>query len=267
MGNNPTKSQEKYNREGVIMVQRYDHLILPKIPEEFERRSKGGGFRYKEATDDLFSLDLAFEEDFANRRISSELSDTFTERDYPLSDISRIEVSGRRKESGREYEWRIIDDREEFVITKRRDELKVSKKRDKNEFQTAQLRKFDDIQQTFKRQIKKYEEYLDPNLIFKIDINQDVPENNFRDELRKMDIKVISPSPDNKGFWIVFAEDEELKNFKKKLEDHAQHNRYAFFNAIDGIVEIPPEEKIGELLRKEPFGENEISYLVPLLVS
>jgi len=31
------------------MAQRYDHLILPKVSEEFERKSKGRGGGYKEA--------------------------------------------------------------------------------------------------------------------------------------------------------------------------------------------------------------------------
>lgn len=261
MGNNPTKSKEKYNREGVIMAQKYDHLILPKVSEEFGRRSKGGKIGYKEAKNYLFSLDLKFKEDFENKRISSELSDTFKERSYPLSGISIIEVSGKREESGKESEWRIIDDKKEYIIRKKGGELEVFKKRDKNEFFTAQLTKSDSIQQTFKRQKRKYQQYFDPHLIFKIDVNQNVLEEIFKKELGRMDINVISPSPDNKGFWIVFAEDGELKSFKKKIEDHAQHDKYAFFNAIEGIVEIPPEEKIGELLRKEPFDDNERSYV------
>jgi hypothetical protein len=243
------------------MVQEYDHLILPKVTEGFERRKKGRGGGYKEAKTEIFTLALKFKDDFENKKISPGLNDTFAEKGHPLSDISRIKVSGKKKESGEEHEWRILDDKKEYIIRKKRKELKVFKKRDKNEFLTAQLRKSGNIQKAFVKQKKKYEKYFDPNLIFKIDVNQNVLEENFQKELGRMDIKVISPSPDNKGFWIVFAEDEELKKFKKKLEDHAQHGKYAFFNAVEGIIEIPPEEKIGELLRENPFGENESSYL------
>ena len=92
-------------------------------------------------------------------------------------------------------------------------------------------------------------------------INQSVSEEGFRTELKRMDIEVISPSPDKKGYWIVFAEDEELEEFEKKLKDYTLRNKYAFFNAIDGISDIPPEEKIGEYLQKEPFKDDEYSYL------
>ncbi len=246
------------------MAQRYDHLILPKVKEEFERKTREQDHHrhgYEEAIIYLFSLELKFKEDFENRRISVKLRNIFAENMYPLSEISRIEVSKRKGKPESECEWRIIDERKEYVVTEKKPDLQVFKKRDKNEFFTAKLKESESIQQAFERQQIKFNEYLDPSLIFKINVNQNVWEDNFRNDLGRAGVKVISPSPDNKGYWIIFAEDKELQKFKRKLEDYAQHDKYAFFNAIDGIAEIPPEEKIEELLRKEPFSENEISYI------
>lgn len=133
--------------------------------------------------------------------------------------------------------------------------------RDKSKFYETEMQVFDEIRQKHKTHKRKYKEYLDPRLIFKININQSVSEEGFRTELKRMDIEVISPSPDKKGYWVVFAEDEELEEFKKKLGDYTLRNKYAFFNAIDGLSDIPPEEKIGEYLQKEPFRDDEYSYL------
>ncbi len=133
--------------------------------------------------------------------------------------------------------------------------------RDKNEFYQTELHAFENIQQKFKNQKKRYKDYFDPSLIFKINVNQSVSEDAFRNELRRLGIEVLSPSPDKKGYWVVFTEDEELLEFKKKLEMHVLNNKYDFFYAIEGILDIPPEEKIRESLKKEPFREDEYSYL------
>lgn len=183
MGNQPTKTYEKYNKGCVRMAERYEHLILPFIPREFSSKKRGGGGGYK------------------------------------------------------------------------------SVERDKDEFYKTEMQTFNELQREHKARKRKYEKYLDPNLIFKIGINQTVSEDAFRAELGRMDIKVISPSPDKKGYWVVFAEDEDLKEFERKLKDHTQHDRYSFFNAVDGIFDIPPNEKIGDYLQEEPLSDDEYSYL------
>ena len=133
--------------------------------------------------------------------------------------------------------------------------------RDENQFYEAELQALENTKQKFIKQKERLKDYLDPNLIFKININQSVSENIFRNELRRAGIEVISPSPDKTGYWVVFAEDEELSIFKEKLKEHCQNNRYKFFYAVGEILDIPPEEKIGERLQEEPFLDDEFSYL------
>jgi len=133
--------------------------------------------------------------------------------------------------------------------------------RDESQFYKAELQAIENTTQKFIKQKERLKDYLDPNLIFKINVNQGVSENSFRDELRRAGIEVISPSPDKTGYWVVFAEDEKLSIFKEKLEEHFQNNRYKFFYAIGEILDIPPEEKIGERLQEEPFLDDEFSYL------
>lgn len=150
---------------------------------------------------------------------------------------------------------------EDFSRKKRRGVGYKNTGRDDNQFYKAELQEIENTKQNFIKQKKRLQNYLDPNLIFKINVNQGVSEKSFSDDLRRAGIEVISPSPDKTGYWVVFAEDEELSIFKEKLDEHLQNNKYKFFYAIEGILDIPPEEKIGERLQKEPFLADEFSYL------
>lgn len=137
------------------------------------------------------------------------------------------------------------------------------KKFARNEYEVSQqiLQSFDEIQKKHNIQKRKYENHLNPNLIFKIEVNQGVSEDSFRDVMRRAGIEVISPSPDKKGYWIVFAEDEELSEFKRRLNLHVQEDRYKFLYAVNNFSDIPPEEKIGESLQREPFRVSEVLFL------
>lgn len=134
--------------------------------------------------------------------------------------------------------------------------------RNKNDFYQTQIKTFQNLKQDQDTLKKRYSKYFDPSLIFKIEVNQNVDEESFRNELSRMNIEVISPSPDKKGFWIVFAESKALDEFSKKLKDYSEEKRqYKFFNAIETLTDIPPEEKIGKQLMQNPLGKDEFGYL------
>lgn len=130
-----------------------------------------------------------------------------------------------------------------------------------NQFYRNEILELNEIQRTHTEYKRKYQKYIDPNLIFKIDINQSVYEDTLRTEFKRMDIDVISASPDKKGYWILFAEDEQFTKFKDKLEKYEAEKRYLFFNAIGVPSIIPPEDKIGERLKIEPFENEKFAYL------
>ncbi len=133
---------------------------------------------------------------------------------------------------------------------------------EKKEISEIQVQQLANLKKSFTKDKARYREYLDPNLIFKLEIVQSVSEDALRQALRGMDIEVLSPSPDKKGLWVVFAEDEDAKEFHKKLGLYVTEDRYkTTFNALGQIVEIPPEDKIGERLQEEELGTQEIAYL------
>ena len=140
------------------------------------------------------------------------------------------------------------------------------KKIDRDEVKSyeTELQAFETIKQGHKIIKNKYKDFIDPSLIIKIEVNQGVPEDIFRKDLEKSNIEVISAAPDKKGYWIVFSDDAELKEFQKKYNEHVKEGKqgkHDFFYAINGISQIPAEDKKGESLIKEPFRDNEISYL------
>ena len=134
--------------------------------------------------------------------------------------------------------------------------------RNKNDFYQTQIKTFQNLKQDQDTLKKRYSKYFDPSLIFKIEVNQNVDEESFRNELSRMGIEVISPSPDKKGFWVVFAENRALDEFSKKLKDYSEGKKqYKFFNAIETLMDIPSKEKIGKQLLQNPLGKDEFGYL------
>jgi hypothetical protein len=133
---------------------------------------------------------------------------------------------------------------------------------DKTEFLSIQTEQLGDLRHAFEADKAKYQDFIDPNLIFKLEITQRVSEDTLRTELRRMDIDVLASSPDKKGgLWVVFTADEAAREFQKKLRAYVEKDSYSFFNAIGRIVDIPPEDKIGGRLSEQPLTADETAYL------
>ena len=91
----------------------------------------------------------------------------------------------------------------------------------------------------------KYQEYIDPSLIFKLEFDQGYSEKTVIDFLEGMDIDLLSVSPDKKGYWVVFANDLELTKYKEKLAKYASEEcKYDFFNLVSKLDDISAEEKL-----------------------
>lgn len=74
-------------------------------------------------------------------------------------------------------------EREKRKVTMR---LKPRTDEEKKKFFDIQVQRFADIKESFVRDKPRYREYLDPNLIFKLEINQSVDEETLRQELKRM---------------------------------------------------------------------------------
>lgn len=88
---------------------------------------------------------------------------------------------------------------------------------------------------------------LDPKLIFKIKVAEKY---SFSDNLvTQTGLNVLAREP-NKAI-VVFSSDNELTEFKKRLENYSQIKdgpKYEYLEAIDELVPLEPEDRIGHLL-------------------
>jgi hypothetical protein len=132
---------------------------------------------------------------------------------------------------------------------------------DRRRFSELQIINLAGIKEDFDRDKEIFKQFFDPNFIFKIKLNQRVDEEEFIKFLERNMVKVISPSPEGKGYWILLAEDESLNEVKKRLEEYGEREKYKQFGAIESFEPIPPEEKIGEQLKDRPLQEGEEAYL------
>jgi len=144
---------------------------------------------------------------------------------------------------------------------KKRGGGRIEPREDRQHFAELQIFNLGMIKEDFNSDKQKFEQFFDPNLIFKIDLNQRVDEEGFIKFLERNKVKVISPSPEGKGYWILLAEDENLDEAKKRLKQYGETEKYREFDAIKSFEPIPPEEKIGEQLKEKPLQEKEEAYL------
>lgn len=137
----------------------------------------------------------------------------------------------------------------------------LSARENRKQFSEIQIFNLAEIKKDFDRDKEKFKQFFDPNLLFKIKLNQSVDEEGFIKFLERNRVKVISPSPEGEGYWISLAEDENLDEVKKRLEKYGEREKHKQFDAIESFEPIPSEEKIGEQLKDRPLQEGEEAYL------
>ncbi|MBE9105113.1 S8 family peptidase [Nostoc cf. edaphicum LEGE 07299] len=101
---------------------------------------------------------------------------------------------------------------------------------------------------------------LDPKLIFKIKVAE---KHSFSDNLvTQIGLNVLAREP-NKAI-VVFSSDNELTEFKKRLENYSQIKdgpKYEYLGAIDELVPLEPEDRIGRLLDIKRVQSGELAAL------
>jgi hypothetical protein len=95
---------------------------------------------------------------------------------------------------------------------------------------------------------------LDPKLIFKIKATK-----KLSDEVNQTGLDILAIEPDKA--IVVFSSDLELKEFKRRLENYSQiteGNKYEYLGAIDDLVPLEREDRIGRLLELNPVQPGEL---------
>lgn len=122
-----------------------------------------------------------------------------------------------------------------------------------------------EISKSFSELKEKYNGKIDPNLIYRISVNQSVDYKSIERTFNAMGgITILSVAENRKGYWVVFSNDTELASFRDKLAQYSgikEGNKYEFFHAIDSVEDIPIEEKLGNNLYYNSLNKDEVEYL------
>jgi len=139
---------------------------------------------------------------------------------------------------------------------------KLPEGRHKSDFTRETTNNVDNIINTFGVVKKKFIGIINPSLIFELEINQSVDYKSIEQIMSSMGIHILSSAENKKGYWVVFSDDENLSEFKRKLATYGSIDgpKYDFFNAFGNLRNIPREEKIGERLINQPLGDT-IDYI------
>ncbi|WP_413173131.1 S8 family peptidase [Anabaena azotica] len=101
---------------------------------------------------------------------------------------------------------------------------------------------------------------LDPKLIFKIKATK---KGSIEDkDLTRTGLDILAIEPDKA--IVVFSSDLELKEFRKRLENYSQITEgpeYSYLGAIDELVPLEREDRIGRLLELKPVQIGELAAL------
>lgn len=103
---------------------------------------------------------------------------------------------------------------------------------------------------------------LNPKLIFKIKLTKEAlfPENN----LETMGLTLLAQEPRANKAIVVFSSDQELLEFRNRLENYSgirTEFQYDYFDGVEALVPLEPEDRLGRLLSLEPLPSNEITPL------
>lgn len=99
---------------------------------------------------------------------------------------------------------------------------------------------------------------LDPQLIFKIKATKKLSD----DLVNQTGLDILAFEPDTA--IVVFSSDLELKEFRRRLENYSQITEgpeYSYLGAIDQLVPLEREDRIGRLLELNPLQAGELAAL------
>ena len=102
---------------------------------------------------------------------------------------------------------------------------------------------------------------LNPKLIFKLQLSQ----NGYlsEDKLPPMGLTLLAQEPSASKAIVVFSDDEQLSEFRNRLETYSADDgfEYSYLDAIEDLVPLEPQDRIGRLLELEPMPADQIAAL------
>jgi len=102
---------------------------------------------------------------------------------------------------------------------------------------------------------------LNPKLIFKLQLSP----NSYlaEDKLPNLGLTLLSQEPSANKAIVVFSDDDQLSEFRSRLETYSDVSDfdYAYLDAIEDLVPLEPQDRLGRLLELEPVQADELAAL------
>jgi len=85
-----------------------------------------------------------------------------------------------------------------------------------------------------------------------------IREETFREDLKKVDIDILSSANSKNGEWLVYSKNADFSKLIKELQKRVGEKYPTFVDTYENISQIPIKDKIGSSLINRPFFDNNI---------
>lgn len=133
--------------------------------------------------------------------------------------------------------------------------------RDPKKFYDSQVKRLDAMRDSYERDREAAPPYMEPSLIFKVEVLPGFHDDTFRSGLKGAGIQTIASAPDENGHCVALADDPNLTRFREKLEKYKSDERPSFIDLIKDVGEISPDEKKGRSLSARPVPRDKQEYV------
>jgi len=134
--------------------------------------------------------------------------------------------------------------------------------RNKLEFAQKKVRQLKKITEEYNNKKVQHGQFFDSKLIFKIETRQNrAGERKFTEDLKDVEIEIVSSAASDKGVWIGYTKDEEFSKLKQELRDYNNQHNPVFLDIIKEIKPVEKKDKIMPNLKNNPMKDDEVAEL------
>lgn len=148
----------------------------------------------------------------------------------------------------------------ETYITKpqKRKLIYLPSNRNNIDFFRKQYPKLKKFEKDLKEEKTKFQKYFESKFIFKIHTSPErlIREENFREDLKHVDIDIISSANSKDGEWIGHSKEADFSKLIKEIQKREKEDHPTFIDVYENISKISPKDKIGSSLINRPFPDN-----------
>lgn len=118
------------------------------------------------------------------------------------------------------------------------------------------------VETLFEQRVATAPRHISPNLIFRIQFNPEFG-TLTEDQLQRLNLRVLAHDA-NKAV-VVFPNEQSLGELRRRIQEYAgiipDGHKYGELDAIEEILPLSPQDRIGSRLAGRPFQRDEVTYV------